>query len=544
MSRAEDELRELSLRVARLEVPRAGSLVFSPTAVAATYRAAVQAGVVTYATLPQWFQASRVPHPVLELLRRPYGPDAPETEVQTRMERVAEQIANSDENPRLLLVGRSTTPTVGSRKPDLVGFLAKAVAAGRPRAPQPVSYSVMDVVLLGSLKHPRLFGSQGRFADADNGDVLGMLEDLMRAQPWRASSSRLARGVVFLCDGVHIVFFECTLSCDRSSDGLVVQLVGARECGPLPLDGVGAELLMGLLATPADALGYTLPSVRSPAGDAVELTAYLGAGATAQGFAGRLRGGAVVAKRYHATTEAALAQLELEALKAVQGVPGVCQLLGHIDDGLLLAPLGVAAYSVNAQASAAAPVQPAGLWSPSCGSSSDAAPRAAPAPVVLPGADEFCDLVDALAGLHAAGWVHRDPRPANFFRDAAGRFFLADLGSAARIGDAAAAAADTRPWAPQYGPLAALRATADGLPPPAPEAAHDFEQVARLVYAAQARDADMLTMPADDAAKLAAWWAQRDARALLRALLPAAAAAAQGAAARRAFQDAIRRELS
>jgi serine/threonine protein kinase len=150
--------------------------------------------------------------------------------------------------------------------------------------------------------------------------------------------------------------------------------------------------------------------------------------------------------------------------------------------------------------------------------------------------------VDALAGLHAAGWVHRDPRPANFYRDASGRFFLTDLGSAARIGDAAAAD-DARPWAPQYGPLAALRAAAAGAPPPAPAPAHDFEQVARLVYAAQARDADMLTMQADDAAKLAAWWEQRDAAPLLQALLPAAAAASQGDAARRAFQDVIRRAL-
>jgi hypothetical protein len=67
--------------------------------------------------------------------------------------------------------------------------------------------------------------------------------------------------------------------------------------------------------------------------------------------------------------------------------------------------------------------------------------------------------------------VHRDPRPANFFRDAAGRFFLADLGSAARAGDAAATAGG-RPWALNYGPLAARRATAHGTPPPAPAPAH------------------------------------------------------------------------
>jgi serine/threonine protein kinase len=159
---------------------------------------------------------------------------------------------------------------------------------------------------------------------------------------------------------------------------------------------------------------------------------------------------------------------------------------------------------------------------------------------VRPRAAEFCDLVDALAGLHAVGWCHRDPRPANFFRDATGRFFLADLGSAVRIGDAAAAA-DGRKWAPQYGPLAALRAAATGAPPPAPAPAHDFEQVARLVFAC-AGGADALPR-ADDAATLTAWWEQRDALLLLEALLRAAAAAAQGDAARRAFQDVIRKVL-
>jgi serine/threonine protein kinase len=164
-------------------------------------------------------------------------------------------------------------------------------------------------------------------------------------------------------------------------------------------------------------------------------------------------------------------------------------------------------------------------------------PRAAADPM-LPGATEFCDLVDALAGLHAVGWVHRDPRPTNFFRDAAGSFFLADLGSAAPIGDETVWIDDERPWAPQYGPLAVLRAVAAGVAQPLPAPAHDFEQVARLAYASSSRAAE--TMPAQGS-ELCKWWEQQDKTPFLSALLPAAAAAATGdAAAREAFKEALR----
>jgi hypothetical protein len=343
-----------------------------------------------------------------------------------------------------------------------------------------------------------------------------------------------------LSDGAHIVFFECTFRVDVRGPAQLASVAAVRESAPLSLAGEGGAYLAGLTRAPLDALGYELPQCEVD-GAPVALRAYLGMGATSHGFAATWRGDdAVVLKRYHAATPLAVVLQEEAAHRAAAGVPGVCQLRGAAAGYLLLAPFGAVSYSMHARwpAAAAAPA-PAGLWA----AAAPPAPPAVAAQPVFPGAVEFCDLVDALAGLHAAGWVHRDPRPANFFRDAAGRFFLANLGSAARAGDAAAAD-DGRPWAPQYGPLAALRAAAAGAPPQPPAPAHDFEQVARLVYAACARDADAPTMPADDPAALAAWWEQRDARALLRALLPAAAAAAQGDAARRAFQALIRSELS
>ena len=344
------------------------------------------------------------------------------------------------------------------------------------------------------------------------------------ARSWRRASPR--RGLSLRLRAHHFLRVHLQLS----TDGPKVQLERSRECGPLPLDGAGIELLAGLLATPADALGYSLPKCQAPSGEPVELISYLGAGATAVAFAGSYDGAAVVLKRYHATTAAAAVRQEYDALNASQGVPGVCQLLGRVDGGLMLAPMGAVAFSLRAEPSTAQPVPPAGLWTSLHGSASAAAAAARAAsspPPVLPGADEFCDLADALAGLHAAGWVHRDPRPPNFFRDAAGRFILCDLGAAARAGDAAAAR-DARPWAFPYGPLAALRALARRDPPPPPAPAHDCEQAARLAYAALTRDGDNLPTRGTHA-ELCAWWEARAESPVLAPLLSAAAAAAHGA---------------
>jgi hypothetical protein len=517
----------------KLQMQSAGQQPLSTRALAEIYRDELSTQVLRLEKLPIWF----APDPTAPAWT-PLPPNTLEAEVQKQFERDVRPLAAASRAPALVLVGRSTTPSIGTRKPDTVGYVAMAPAepAG---AVVPVSSTVTHIVCVGSLKPRRAADNDGKFTDEEKGGALDFAAELMRNQQWRAEKGSLARVVAFLSDGAHIVFFECTFRVAVDGQALRVSAAAVRESASLPLAGEGGAYLAGLTCTPLDALGYELPQCKVD-GAPVELRAYLGMGATSHGFAATWRGDdAIVLKRYHADTPLAVVLQEQEAHHAASGVPGVCQLRGTAAGCLLLAPRGAVAYSLHARlrADAAAPA-PAGLWRVAA----PPAPPAVPVSPVLPGAAEFCDLVDALAGLHAAGWVHRDPRPANFFRDAAGRFFLADLGSAARAGDAAAAA-DGRPWAPQYGPLAALRAAAAGAPPPAPAPAHDFEQVARLVYAAQARDADMLTMQADDAAKLAAWWEQRDAAPLLQALLPAAAAASQGDAARRAFQDVIRRAL-
>ena len=514
----------------KAELKSVGRQSLSTRTMAEMYRLQLSGQLLRLVPRPTWF----APDPVASATTWTLLPaNTSEGKVQQQLEHDVGPLAAASRGPTLVLLGRSTVPSVGTRKPDMVGYCTKASAA--PADAQPQSTSVTHVVCLGSLKHRRAAGNEGRFNDEEKGGALNFGDALMRLQPWRAHSGSLARVVVFLSDGAHIVFFECTFRVRVDGQQLLVDATSVLESAPLPLNGLGSAYLAGITQAPLDALGYSLPQYEVD-GAPVQLRAYLGMGATSHGFSGTWRGEDVILKRYHADTPPDVAAREVEAHHAAAGVPGVCQLRGHADGCLLLAPCGAVAYSLHAQPAAAPPVPAsAGLWSPALAAAKP--PPADVAEPVLPGAAEFCDLLDALAGLHAAGWVHRDPRPANFFRDAAGRFFLADLGSAARIGDAAAAAADARAWAPQYGPLAALRAAAAGAPPPAPAPAHDFEQVARLVYTC-ARGVTALRAP-DDAPALCAWWEQRDTSMLLEALLPAAAAAPQGDAARRVFKELI-----
>ena len=115
--------------------------------------------------------------------------------------------------------------------------------------------------------------------------------------------------------------------------------------------------------------------------------------------------------------------------------------------------------------------------------SGGAPPESASRPVeAAPGAAEFCNLVDALHGMHAEGWVHRDPRPANFFRAEGGSFVLSDLGAAWCAG-VAPDDEDERPWAFTYGPLAALRERRDRGVQLSHSFADDFEQVLCLPVA-------------------------------------------------------------
>ena len=527
------------VQTVKQELKYAGEVSLSTRTLADLYRDQPPE-VLQQVKLPTWFEPDLL---APTNLWTPLPSGALEDKVQIQFESAVRTLAAGSRAPTIVLVGSSTKPSIGPRKPDMAGYVVAALPAAQTVVAEPLSPFTTHMACVGSLKRIGTI-KDGKLVDGAKGGALNFADALVRKQPWRAHDGSLARVIAFLSDGEYIVFFECTFRVEVQVRGkaLRVRPTALRECAPLPLNGLGGAYLAGLTQAPLDALGYCLPQCEV-GGAAVALRAYLGMGATSHGFAGTWRGDDVVVKRYHAAAEdaAAVERTELDALAAARGVRGVCQQLGAAAGCLLLAPCGAVAYSLHVRWAAPSAPAPAGLWSLECAAADPTAPAAADEiHPVRPGAAEFCDLVDALAGLHAVGWCHRDPRPANFFRDATGRFFLADLGSAVRIGDAAAAA-DGRKWAPQYGPLAALRAAATGVPPPAPAPAHDFEQVARLVFAC-AGGADALPR-ADDAATLTAWWEQRDALLLLEALLRAAAAAAQGDAARRAFQDVIRKVL-
>lgn len=62
----------------------------------------------------------------------------------------------------------------------------------------------------------------------------------------------------------------------------------------------------------------------------------------------------------------------------------------------------------------------------------------------------MAQAADALAALHAQGWVHRDVKPAHLLLRADGSLALADFGCAARIGERDAAFAGTVVGTPLY----------------------------------------------------------------------------------------------
>ena len=501
----------------------------------------------------------------------PLGVNALEADVQAYMEAVASALVSATSS--IILCGRPSRPSFGTRKPDLPGIVAvdvpvlsaamrgSAVAAdagasvtSSPSAPRtPASSDAAHVVVVGELKRRRPLANAGVFSDEEKGDTLSFVQDLVAFQPWRAlahSSDSAARVVAFLCDGWHIVFFQCILSV-RVAEAVVVSITSVLETPQLLLRGDGGRFLEGLTLASLPSLGYALPSFRLR-GRPVEHLQFAGLGATACVFGGALGDLPSVAVKQYFRGRSDVTAQEESALTQVRGIPGFIQLIGRADSpsstpavsescagfappaaAIILGPLGLVKYSLRAIFPQSPPCVAGRLFDCNLGASSLRA-DVTRACLFRPGAAEYCDLVDALARLHLQGLVHRDPRPDNFFRTADGQFFLADLGSSARIGDVAW---DRRPWGFPYGPLEVLRAMSraeEDSPASAAasisitcSAAHDFEQVARLVYAAQSRVVDALPVHTPGNMKdIVAFWDSVGHLEPLVSLLAAASAAA------------------
>ena len=330
----------------KMALSSTGLLSLSTRTLTQLYRDALSTQQLQLGQLPTWF----APDPAASAhawTRLP--PNTSEEKVQKEFELGVLPLAAASRKPTLVLLGRSTSPTIGTRKPGIVGYVAASLAPGLAAA-QPLSCFVTHIACLGSLKSRRAAGNEGKFSDEEKGGVLNFADALVRKQPWRAHGGSLARVVVFLSDGAHIVFFEFTFRVEARSSELNVKMAAVRESAPLPLDGEGGAYLAGLTVAPLAALGHALPQCEFD-GETMDLSAYLGVGATSAGFAGTWRGDVVVLKHYHATLQRNVAQCELKALLAAAGVPGVCALHGQAADGLLLAPLGAVTYSLHVRAS-------------------------------------------------------------------------------------------------------------------------------------------------------------------------------------------------
>ena len=359
--------------------------------------------------------------------------------------------------------GTSSEALLGSRKPDFAGF----------PEPLPAVLHVSSIVVLGELKP----SSGSKFTDEHLGQLVSGLQLLWRLQAdQRALAAGGGMAVGFVCNKTHICFVRLDFMGPDSG------ALSATVSTPVEWDAGGAALLFQLCTVPSATLGYRpltlqLPDVSLP----VAVTHVLGRGATSLGAALQHGGAEVVAKVFTGANALTLADTERGILAAVRSaipvddatLPGI-RIVRLADDqiwrdqderpALLLTPRGVACYAMPVTGR----LMPLG-YSP-------------------PTAAEFEDLLRALQRLHAAGWVHRDPRPENFFRDEDGGFVLSDLGSATLTG-AVYKVGSGRAQSNRYGPAMCWERPYAY----AHTAGHDLEQVARLVFAASHQLAIPLT---------------------------------------------------
>jgi len=528
----------------------AGQLTFTTAALGQVYHDALTTQALQQVPLPTWF----APDPAAPALAwSNLLPGASEADVQQFFERLIQPLAAASRAPTLVLEGRSSAPSFGTRKPDLVAYTSAAgntLAPDSPAAASPLAVpslrSEMHIGALGELKLPRAPSKSGMFTDEEKGRTLNFAEALVRSQPWRAHGGSLARVVVFLSDGVHVVFFECTFRVEVRELALHVDLHAARESAPCHC------------AAPAAPFWRASPWRRSPRWGASCPNVWW--------MAARWR--------CRRTLALALRRPALRARGAVTPSSSRCttrrprpRLRRWSPRRYSLPPTFRACVSCAAPGTASCcwlrlaswhtrfartrpRRRPRALRRRDCGrrrAQRLSRPRCRRSLLTRRGRARPSSATSWTrwrACTPSAGCTATRGPPTS--SATAGLFFLADLGSAARVGDAAAAAG-ARPWALQYGPLAALRAAAEGgAPLPVPEPAHDFEQVARLVYATQAHDGDTLPVLAG-ARKLCDWWALRDGSLTLQPLLAAAAASAAhpagGGAQRVAFKALIRLAL-
>ena len=111
-------------------------------------------------------------------------PGTAEEKVKEEFELCVLPLAAASRKPTLVLLG-STSPTIGTRKPHVVGYVAAPLAPELVDA-QPLSRFIVHIACAGSLKPRREAGNEGKFSDDEKGGALSLADALVRKQPWRA----------------------------------------------------------------------------------------------------------------------------------------------------------------------------------------------------------------------------------------------------------------------------------------------------------------------------------------------------------------------
>lgn len=326
--------------------------------------------------------------------------------------------------------------------------------------------------------------------------MLGMLADLVKHQPYRASllashgTARTALAHAFLSDGKHIIFFRGHFSVT----GTVVTATRVDESLPLLLADKGMKCLDALLSSSPAALGFVQPMVTlktGETGETFEFKSLLGTGATSLVYSAALvtpgpaasgsgSSSSLVEEPNFAikiltSSDAAHMDGECDVLQKLGKSPHFLQFIAA-DAGkqlLVCSPVCYTGYSLRGP-----PPELSVDVLGECLTSSSAVSSAADFKAVWrPKAKDFCDMIDSLAELHVRGFAHRDTRVENFMRDKEGHMLLLDLGAAVAIGSPHNS---DRPFGFTYGPIRVLEAMANGDSLPNARAADDFEQLARV----------------------------------------------------------------
>jgi hypothetical protein len=271
-------------------------------------------------------------------------------------------------------VDHHTSPSIGTRKPDTVIYLANS------------PMSVFNIVAIGENKRRR---KKQEFDDEEKGHLVEHMKTLLQEQPFRLSVTG------YLSDGKLIQFFRL----EQKERGSPCTLT---ESAVMFLSSDGAKAFFGLLHCNPKDLGYSVPTV-VVASKTLILENILGTGASSIVYRGRHEDKAVVVKNFRSISTFRLVSEERNLKTIAPLVPRVPELVAVSDDNqtLILSPIGTP-FAIT------------------FGDIQDAVgPDPAPKPLIT--ANHFSMLIDILHDVHNNfGLVHRDVAIHNMFLDSSG----------------------------------------------------------------------------------------------------------------------------